>query len=126
MASKAYAAEGGGEAVAFFREHGGYSYDHTTETPEQGREACARAMADAEAWLLAQDDYSVEWVQDENYNPADYDVPDMPDVGYGCIVRVGEEQASLWGITFTDTTDHTNSPYARVVVAELASELMPE
>lgn len=41
---------------------------------------------------------------------------------YGCIVRVGETYASLWGIVLGPRG--TDDPYARVVMAELASEAL--
>lgn len=43
---------------------------------------------------------------------------------YGCVVTVGDATASLWGIVLNQWG--TNDPYARVVVAELASELADE
>lgn len=114
------------DAVAFFREHGPHSVA-PGETDEQGRERSARELADAEAWLVAQPGFTVQWLQDNDYDPADYDVPGMPDVGWGCIVRCcGGEQQSLWAITFDGDGHPDGHPYARVVVAELASELMPD
>jgi hypothetical protein len=111
------------EAIAFFREYGGYSVA-TGETDAQGRERSAREMAAAEAWLVAQPGFQVRWVQDNDYNPDDYDIDDMPDVAFGCVVKVDGEESSLWGITF-DGPGPEGSPYARIVVAELAAELMP-
>lgn len=110
-------------AVAFFLENAGFSYG-PGETAEEGCERCARELAEAEAWLMEQPGHTVEWRQDTDYDPNDYDVPDMPAIGWGCIVTVGEESSSLWAITFDGDGEPFGNPYARVVVAELASELM--
>ena len=112
------------DAVAFFLEYGGYGYNAATETREEGRLRCARGYAAAEAWLVEQPGFTVEWVQDRDYDPADYDVP-VPEVGWGCIVRANGRTESLWAITFDGDGHPSGNPYARVVVAELASELMP-
>lgn len=111
------------EAERFFYKHAGYSYDPATETQEEGRVRCAKELAKAEAWLTAQPGFEVEWMEDTDYDPKDYDVP-MPATGWGCIVKVGEKRESLWGITFDGDGHPSGNPYARVVVAELASELM--
>jgi hypothetical protein len=104
------------DAVAFFHEQAGYSYDPATETPEQGQQRCAEALAAAEAWLMEQAGHTVEWLPDEDEANQ-----------WGCIVRIDpRREASLWGIGFADDAEPWGQPYARVVVAELAQELMPD
>lgn len=112
------------KAVVFFYEHAGYGFDPKNETPEQGRMRGAIALADAERWLASQQAVHTGWVVDETYNPKDYPRKGMPKIGWGCFLYVDGKRASLWGVTFDG--DHTprNKPYARVVLAELALELM--
>lgn len=117
-------------AIGFFREHAGYGVS-PGETEEQGRDSSARTLAQAEAWLVAQPGFTVEWEQDEDYDPRDFDAPDMPEIGWCCLVTVpdgkgGRHRESLCGITFDGDGYPTGNAYARVVVAELASELMPD
>jgi hypothetical protein len=123
------------DAIAFFYERSGFSVC-SGETEHQGRLRSARelAEAEAEAWLMAQPGMQVTWEVDPEYDANDYDVDDMPAIGWGCVVSVGGERttghgtaevASLWGITFEGDGEPWGKPYARVVVAELASELMP-
>ena len=111
-------------AVAFFYENAGYCHG-PNETAEQGRKRCARRLAKAEQWLAAQPGHTIEWVIDQDYNPRDYDCGDMPDIGWGCIVAIGDDRESLWGITFDGDGEPWGNAYARVVVAEMALELMP-
>lgn len=112
-------------AVAFFREHAGYSVA-PGETEAQGRTRSAKEYAGAEAWLMAQPGFTVHWEQDEEYNPKDYDVPDMPEIGWVCIVTANGETETLCGVTFDDDGYPDGNAYARVVVAELALQLMGE
>lgn len=106
----------------FFYRHAGYSYDLAKETPDQGRRRCARQLAQAERWLSRQPGHQVEWVEDDHQDRSgiDHDGP-----LFGCVVKLatGEVQ-SLWGIDLGPEGDLAN-PYTRVVVAELAVELMP-
>ena len=107
----------------FFFENAGYSYDPKRETPQQGKLRCARQLAAAERWLSEQPGHEIEWAVDDHPDRSgiDHDGP-----LYGCIVTLAsEEQASLWGIDLGPEGD-LSDPYARVVVAELASELMPQ
>ncbi len=103
------------DAVAFFLENAGYSYDPATETKRQGSLRSARELADAERWLVEQPGFQVEWQPDEESAGE-----------WGCIVTVNGERNSLWGIDFADGAEPWGEPYARVVVAELAHELMPD
>lgn len=114
-------------ATAFFMKHAGYSVAEG-ETREQGRRRCAKELAAAERWLMEQPGHTVAWEQDRDYDPADSDVPDMPEIGWGCIVSLNDQDrhASLWSVTFDGDGYPAGNPYARVVVAELAAELMHE
>lgn len=112
-------------AIEFFMKHAGSSYDPATETPKQGKFRGAKRLAEAEAWLVAQPGFTVEWEIDRDYDPSDYDI-DMPDTGWGCIVNANGNSASLWATTFDGDGEPFGNAYARVVVAELALELMPD
>ena len=114
------------EAQRFFLDNAGWS------TPP-GREACAEALAEAEAWLhrqLAHDPprASVEWLDDPEPEPS-YELGEG-NAWYGCVVRVGHREASLWSIELLpDDWPHPwrdPAGYARVVTAELASEILSE
>lgn len=134
-----------GEEERFFYRHAEGSYRPGVEIAEEGRLNYARRLAAAERWLLAREADGLaewEWVRDDDYNPADYDPPEPPDtVAWGCIVRVRDDDqywpdgdvASVWAVTFDGDGEPTGSgclaygrlkPYARVVRAELALELM--
>jgi hypothetical protein len=111
------------KAVAFFLKHAGYSWDSKTETREQGRLRCAEKLARAEAWLAQQPGHQIEWNEDEHADRSgiEHDGP-----LYMCGVRVPDVGArGLFGI---DLGEHgeLSDPYTRVVVAELACELMPD
>lgn len=111
-------------AVAFFHEHAGESYDHKTETPEQGRMRYAKELARAEEWL-ATVPHSIEWREDEHADRSGFD-HEAP--LFVCIVSVkvdGDWQPESMGGIDLGPTGNECDPYMRVVVAELASELMP-
>lgn len=77
--------------------------------------------------MVAQPGFQVMWHRDPDYDPADYDVGDMPGEGWGCVLATSEDRFnSLWAITFDGDGQPWGKPYARVVVAELALELMPD
>jgi hypothetical protein len=63
-------------AIRFFWLHAGCSWNPATETEEQGRLRGAVELADAERWL-EENDGSVEWRIDDEYDPADCDGGDM-------------------------------------------------
>ena len=128
--------------VRFFYANGGFSYNPTSETAEQGRLRGAVARAKAEDWAKSRfgDDLYPEpgdlwftWEIDEEYNPDDYDVPDMSEIGWVCILNQWDAKAGQWrplqilcGITFGVNGYPDGDPYKRVVEAELALEAMPE
>ena len=74
---------------------------------------------------------TVEWVDDDDYDHGFYDMTDEQvrekfdsnewTGPYGCIVTVGDESESLWGIVLGP--NGTNDPYARCVATELAGSL---
>lgn len=108
-------------SIAFFAEHAGFSWDPKTETPAQGAAKCAEALAKAEAWLASQPGHQIEWRQDDNDDRSgiEHDGP-----LFGCIVTLADGRSeSLCGIDLGANGD-LGDPYTRVVVAELASELM--
>lgn len=103
------------DATAFFYEHAGWSYDPATQTPEQGRQATAARLAEAEAWA-ASEGLTAQWQED-----ADADEPGQ----WGCVLRDPDAQwiDSLWGIEF-ESGAPWGEPYARVVAAELAAAVV--
>lgn len=113
-------------AVDWFKLHAGFGHDPATETREEAAHRCAVELAAAEEW--ARDNCVLpQWVRDETYSPDDYDLEDMPEIGWGCILTGPDgERASLWSITFDGNGEPWGKAYARVVAAELALELMPE
>lgn len=109
-------------AVSFFYEHAGYSYDPAKETAEHGRNRMAHTLATAEERLKS-GPYYVDHIPDDM--PWDGDTPyDGP----LWIVR-------LWSVADSDTPEllgclggvacESDSPYMRVVAAELAAEHIP-
>lgn len=107
-------------AEQFFYDHAGFSVRVSEgETTEDGRLRTARELAAAEQW--ARDQMAViEW-EDDDVAHLYYDrASDRDTHYYGCIVIVGNVTESLWGIDLIDWDD----PYKRVVVAELASQVM--
>lgn len=103
-------------AEQFFYDHAGFSVRVSEgETTEEGHLRSARELAVAEQW--ARDQMAVvEW-EDDDVAHLYYDRETRY---YGCIVVVGNVTESLWGIDLAGYDD----PYKRVVVAELASQVM--
>jgi hypothetical protein len=107
------------DAERFFHEHAGYSYDPTTETPEQGRRRCAAALAEAEAWGK---DVGVVFSWEDDWNVGshvdEFDAYDAePETCETALARWGALLASLGCV------DDADDDYRRVVQAELADEL---
>jgi hypothetical protein len=115
-------------AVAFFYENAGYSYDPVKETQEQGRKRCARSLAKAEAWLTEQP-HQIEWTEDPDADRSWMDETMGDDWPlFQCAVAIMGDNgdwkwSSLCGIDLGPTGMECRE-YMRVVVAELASELM--
>jgi len=116
------------EAVAFFRENAGFSYDPKTETKRQGKERCAREYAAAEVWAK-DNDLTVIWEHDsEGCIGCDCDNPE-------CDCSTGADHETFWACLRDTEGEHLaslscickpDSNYRRVVEAELASEAMTE
>lgn len=110
----------------FFFDNAGYSYDPKTETQEQGRERCARALARAEAWAL-ENDYSFEWSVDPFSNSSDFRDDCPPYALWECAMRdeKGRLVQSIGGVDF-GLGEPWGDPYRRVSEAELALEQFAE
>lgn len=94
----------------FFFDNAGYSYDPKVETLEQGRAKCAQRLAAAEAEADRRGLW-VEWVDDDEEDGAPR----------WCALLRDSNSAilnSLGGI------DVCAGPYARVVAAELAADVL--
>ena len=101
--------------IQFFIDQAGYSYDPKTETPEQGRERCALALAEAET-RAAQEGVTYDWSIDRD--------------GCGC---EDEGEHESYSVLALDANGHVfaslgavcglTREYRRVVEAELACEL---
>lgn len=105
-------------AQRFFWDHAGWGYMPGAETPEHGRAAGARKLAAAETWLSEQAGHTVRWVPDTfGGEPGEW----------ACVVRLDPARSeSLCGIDFEGDGEPWGKPYARVVAAELALQLMPD
>lgn len=116
----------------FFHEHAGWSYDPKTETPEQGRQRCAEALAKADAALRSAIDAGtarILWMHDDNPDLSWADADTLEKIVNrvwtveGCVLErkceFGEfhHVESLWGIVGPD-----DDPYRHVVEAELADQ----
>ena len=116
-------------AVRFFCRNAGCSYMPGEQTLEQGRLMGACDLARAEAWLeeLKTDDLAVvEWEEDPDADRSHLEEDDGR-AFWWCLVVVTDENGkeysdSLCGIDLGADCGPWNGPYARVVVAELASE----
>lgn len=102
----------------FFYNNAGYSYDPATETPEQGRQRCAQALAAAEAWAQAEG-MTVQWADDWADPHGHEETPES------C------EQATLYDadgfvVASLGCIDDVDPDYRRVVEAELAAEAKAE
>lgn len=112
------------KAAQFFYEHGGYSFNPSTETAEQGRARCAESLASAERYALSQG-FTFEWADDWSVGDHVAEFGDCykdggPQTCESCVCRDadGNVLASLGCI------DDANTNYRRVIEAELASEGM--
>jgi len=114
-------------AVAFFREHAGYSYDPLTETADEGREKCAAIMAAAEAW--ARDaGYSFDWRIDDDIDSRDFSDAQPPYRLWMCGMfdADGIMVRALGGVDFGRDGEPWGNPYRRVCEADLAVEQRAE
>jgi hypothetical protein len=109
---------------SFFWKHAGYSYNPTAgETPEQGRRACAVALAAAER-AGSDAGLSFDWMIDPDVDSSDWSDDPEPWRQWVCLCRDmdGAVVASLGAIDFGRDGEPLGSDYRRVVEAELASE----
>ena len=113
-----------GQAVAFFLEHGGYSYKPDVETADEGRARCAETNARAEAYAAA-NGWEFTWEDDwsvgdhfREYGEAYAD--GGPQTCEACVLRDadGTVLESLYCI------DDASREYRRVIQAELASSAL--
>lgn len=110
----------------FFHEHAGYSYDPKTETKQQGRARCAKALADAERRGREQG-LSFAWSVDPDTDSSEFSDEKPAWALWQCVCRdqPGTVRASLHAIDFgRDGFPCASEPYARVVEAELALEVV--
>jgi hypothetical protein len=107
----------------FFYEHAGYSYDPKKETPKQGRQRGAKALARAEA-KASRLGYSFEWEIDQISDSSDFSNERPAYELYFCRMRdqKGQTLDTLGGIDFGRDGSPWGDPYRRVVEAELALE----
>jgi hypothetical protein len=113
------------DALAFFLEYGGYSWDPARETREAGRRRSALELATAEEWARGaglecewRDDWAVGDHRAE-YGEA-YAEGEPTTCEVACLLdAAGRVLASLGCV------DGATSAYRRVVCAELALEVMP-
>lgn len=110
----------------FFYEQAAESWRPARPTAVVLMVRAARELARAEAWLSGQVGIVVRWEDDGRYDPGGYAVP-MPERAWVCSLVGGQGVlASLAGVTFAPGKGPDSDPYARVVAAGLARDLMPE
>lgn len=109
-------------AERFFWREAGYSYTPGKETPEQGRERCARNLAAAEG-IAREAGYTFDWETD-SIDSSDWsdERPAWPQ--YVCLMRdaYGNAVQSLGGVGFGKDASGPYGDYRRVVEAELADQ----
>lgn len=108
------------EREQFFYDHAGFSFDPLKETREEGHIACARALAAAEETMQA-GPYRIEVEPDDV--PWDGDVPYDGPLWCVTLVQGGGwlmDRTVLGSLGSVACTE--DSPYLRVVAAELAHE----
>ena len=109
----------------FFYDNAGYSYDPETETPEQGRTHCARQLAAAET-KAAQAGVYAQWMTDPHTDSSDWSDDPEPWATW-CVTITHPETGqsdSLGGVDFGRDGEPWGNPYARVVEAELALDML--
>jgi hypothetical protein len=115
-------------AVKFFHEHAGFSHG-PDETPEQGRQSYAEALAAAEDWAW-REGYTSRWEVDPDIDSSDFSDESPPYALWSCDIGALDEPGSglqsLGGIDLGRDGHPDSTPYARVVQAELALELYRE
>lgn len=109
----------------FFFRHAGYSYNPATETKQQGRAKCAKALADAEK-RARETGVSFEWSIDPHSRASDWRDDGEDYAQWQCVAHdeTGDVRASLHGIDFGPDGEPWGDPYRRVVEAELSAEFL--
>lgn len=115
----------------FFYDQAGWSFDPKTETSEQGRKRCAQLLAKVETWAKA-NGVRYEWTKDDITNksalaPGIFPIAASepgPKYFLDCVLcyHNGKLVGSLGGVDFGHRIPRNQSPYKRVVEAELAIE----
>lgn len=115
------------DAEQFFYDNAGYSYDPATESREEGRARCARALAAAEDYGRRHG-WRVEYDEDPDVMEDDVDSVGMVARGEAVNLTVtlrdadGEFLGSLAGVVVPNDQD----PYLRAVAAQLMEDAMPD
>lgn len=110
----------------FFYVHAGYSYG-PDETPQQGRERCAKALAAAETWARDQR-VAFTWEQD-HIDSSDFsdESPAWPLWACCAYDAEGNLLGCIGGIDFGRNGEpHRGQPYRAVIEAEIALDHMPK
>lgn len=114
------------DAVRFFRAHAGFNYGKG-ETAEQGRERCARALADAERDGTALG-FTIEWAREDCPDTSWIDNEDDREharMMQACVYDANGTPLALLGGIHEDTRDEKGAlRYRRVVRAELFAEAL--
>lgn len=109
------------QATEFFYRYAGWSYDPRIETPEQGRRAGARALAEAEQLADARG-WTTWWDEDWEVNHAK-ECPEMyADGGPETCERAMLCDSAGQILATLSCIDDADGNYRRVVAAELALE----
>jgi len=108
----------------FFYVHAGWSYG-PGETPDEGRQRCARELAIAERKARAAG-LSFDWEVDPEGTSADWSDERPEWEQYMCTAydANGDAVAYLGAVDFGRDGSPHSDPYRRVVEAELASEAL--
>jgi hypothetical protein len=107
------------DALGFFYEHAGWSYDPATETSDEGRWRGAEVLARAEREARARG-WSVEWEYDPDPDP----VTDYPQYRVALVNDEREILASIGSVDLGPDGGPDAHPYVRVLGAELAWDVI--
>jgi len=109
----------------FFKQHAGYSYNPAAETPEQGRQRCARSLARAER-KASDTGMSFGWSVDPCFDSREFSDETPAYQLWQCVAydSDGRAVAALSGIDFGRDGTPWGDTYRRVVEAELAAEAL--
>lgn len=112
------------DAVRFFYEHAGYSWDRKTGTEEEGHRSSAQALADAEARARGVG-ITFEWTIDYDTDSSDWSDERPSWQTWQCVAWLDENiWGSLGGVDFGRDGEPWGEPYKRVVEAQVALEAL--